>query len=669
MNAASSSKESEGRKNFVDDWTQRAHETGKVFAGTPRILRLIWTASPGYTSAVVFLNLVLGLMPLADLWILKLLIDAMTVFLRTGSTAAAVSTMIRLIGLLAIIRLVNNSLEPTQRFAQQQLGEYLMRDMNTLLLEKANSLGDISVFENPSFYDMLQRARNESGYRPLTILTTLTSIMRSSIGLLSMVLVLVAFQPWLAVLVTALSLPHLLVQFKHQREGWAIQNDEIPEVRRMSYFSHVITERDYAQEIRVFGLEKFFLNQYMKKFEEFRTIHSKMRFRHWRNNVMLASLSAVGTACAYAYVAFRAIESSITIGSLTLYLSAISQIEYGMDSIIWAVASLYEGNLYANNVFEFLAIPSAMAEAPADSALMVPEKFARGIKFDHVAFSYPGKEKPVLTDVSCALLPGQTVALVGENGAGKTTIVKLLSRLYDPTAGQILIDDVDLRKYDLQNWRSRIGVIFQNFCRFHMSARENIGIGQVDAIDHIASVKAAAARGNAAAVVQKLNEGYETMLGHWFSGKDRGAELSGGEWQKIGLARAFMRSTVDSKNGNGSGEPSNGNGNTAKEWDGSLDLSDKLSWVLSRDAQLLILDEPTAALDAQAEYDVYLRFHELTRGKTTLLISHRLSTVRMADLILVLESGAIIEQGSHAQLMEKAGEYARLYNLQADRYK
>ncbi|HEY9713424.1 MAG TPA: ABC transporter ATP-binding protein, partial [Chroococcales cyanobacterium] len=302
----------------------------------------------------------------------------------------------------------------------------------------------------------------------------------------------------------------------------------------------------------------------------------------------------------------------------------------------WSMSMLYEGNLFVTNLFEFLELPHTMKILPNDQTTAVPAKLKEGIRFESVVFSYPDKTERVLDGVSFTLLPGQSVALVGENGAGKTTIVKLLSRLHDPTEGRIVVDGIDLKQYDLQAWREKISVIFQDFCRYHMTARENIGIGKVGAIEDLALVKEAAQRSNAEAVIDKLADGYETTLGHYYSTRDKGAELSGGEWQKLGLARAFMRS-----NNHGSA---------------------------NMDAQLLILDEPTAALDAKAEHDVYMRFHELTRGKTTFLISHRFSTVKMADLILVLENGKIIEQGNHTQLMDKEGEYARLFKLQADRY-
>jgi ATP-binding cassette subfamily B protein len=324
---------------------------------------------------------------------------------------------------------------------------------------------------------------------------------------------------------------------------------------------------------------------------------------------------------------------------------------------------LFEGNLFISNLFEYLELPPTMVlPEPNEKRTTPPAKLQEGISFVNVSFQYPDSDRKVLDDLSFVIPAGKTVALVGENGAGKTTIVKLLSRLYDPSAGEIVVDGINLRQMDLKNWRASIGVVFQDYCKFHMTGRENIGIGKVDYIDDMERIEKAADRGGAKPVIAKLAAGYDTMLGRWFESEkdnEHSADLSGGEWQKIALSRAFMRSDT---NGSGNGKESeHKNGDSSGN---KVEVSDTIPG-----AQVLILDEPTAALDAQAEYDIFLRFHELTAGKTTLLISHRFSTVRMADIVLVLENGKIIERGSHKELMQLNKEYARLYNLQADRYR
>jgi ATP-binding cassette subfamily B protein len=485
------------------------------------------------------------------------------------------------------------------------------------------------------------------------MLQQLTLLLRAGTSLVAMLAVLATFRPLLALAVALLALPQVLIQFRHQRQNWSVQSREIPEVRAMDYLRSTLTSSADAKEIRIFGLADFFLRRYLQKFEEFRHRHAGLQTAQWRADTALSALAAVASTSAYAYVVLQALAGRITVGSLTLYASAINQVQAALAEVVTQLAGLYESNLFITHLFEFLDLPPTMRPLPPPRARPVPVSLREGIELRRVAFRYPGTERLVLEDVSFTIRPGEAVALVGENGAGKTTLVKLLCRLYDPTEGQILVDGVDLREYDLDQWRSQIGAIFQDYSRYHLTASENVGVGRVARVDDLTAVQAAAARSGADSVIARLSEGYDTTLGRrlWSMTINtrtlrisEGVDLSGGEWQKIALARAFMRADSPAGNGHAGGLPTEG-------------------------AQLLILDEPTAALDAQAEYDVYRHFHELTRGRATLLISHRFSTVRMADQIVMIEQGRVAERGPHDELVARGGRYAALYEMQAGRYR
>lgn len=654
--------------------TARLCQAIRVLAHIPRSLQLVWKAHVGYTILLVVLTIILGIIPLTQAWITKLIIDDVMNMLRiappaialhhsatVGKSSNTLSSVLELVVILGLVSIVNQALAPALQFVQAELTDHFAREIDTRIINKANSLVDISLFENPKFYDLLQKAQSEASSRPVAMLSALAVLLRSVIGLCSMLGVLLAFQPLFALIVVGISLPSLIVQFRHQRQSWSVRNQQVPEVRRMRYFSTLLTSNFSAKEVRLFGLSNYFLNYYQKKFDEFHREHFILRRHQLGWNILLSVFASVAAALFYAYIIFQTLSNRITLGSLSLYTYAVAQVQLTLSVIVSQVGMLYEGALFVDHLFEFLNIPPIMTLPPPSCSCAVPVPLQCGITFRHVNFHYPNSDRYILKDINFTILPGQTVALVGANGAGKTTLIKLLTRLYDPTGGSIEVDGVDLRKYDLDSWRKQVGVIFQDFSQYHMLVRENIGLGQVDHINDLDTITTAAARAGATAMISRLPRKFETPLGRWLLDQDEGVNLSGGEWQKIALARAFMRG------GNSHGLSSSIEDAQCLQSDGFSDVSASLS-TKGGGAQLLILDEPTAALDAQAEADIYQSFHELTQGKSTLLISHRFSTVKMADVIILLKDGCVSECGSHTELFALGGEYARLYNLQAERY-
>jgi ATP-binding cassette subfamily B protein len=625
-------------------------ETLAVYGTTPRAVRLVWDASPRHAALQLGISVFHGFQPVAQAWLSKLVVDAVARAVMAGggeesgaggvgaSAEHLMAALAPLSGILLLrmaLSLTMNCLWAPNRFISQQLGDHVTRDVNHRILAKANSFRDIRLFESPSFHDTLLKAQSESSYRPINMMNNFQNGLRELLQLVSMLVVLAAFSPAVAALLVALSVPNVYVLFRQGRESWAINNWTIPEVRAMGYLRRLLTDKNEAKEIRLFGLGDYFLRQHGEAFRAFHARYSAMRRRHWRWNTGLAVLAAAGSAVALSYGVVQALRGAISLGDLVLYTAAMTQVQGTLNGISWQISGVHQGNLFIGNLFRFLDLPETMPAPPAGTARPAPVPMREGIALEHVGFRYDPDGKDVLKDVSLTIEPGQTVALVGENGAGKTTLVKLLSRLYDPTAGRIMVDGVDLREYDVESWRRQVSVVFQDFTRFNMVARENIALGDVARAPELAAVQAAAVRGGADELIARLPDGYETMLGRRFSqiGHD-GVDLSGGEWQKVALSRAFFRSLDDGTAG----------------------------------AQLLILDEPTAALDARAEHELYERFRELTRGKATLLISHRFSTVRMADVIAVMEDGRITELGSHDALIARGGTYARLYAMQAERY-
>jgi ATP-binding cassette subfamily B protein len=663
--------------------TSKAKEVLRVFSVTRKVVALAFQAHPGYAITILVCQIVNGVVPVCQLIVFKIFIDALIKAtahdsVTPMSSVASLQQMYvtagtpLIIGIfLAILYVICLAVRP---LIEDELREMLTLKIQMLILEKTRSFHGLYLFEKPEFYDLLRKSQSEIGWRPQVILNGLSNLVTDILGLFAMVAVIVSFQPLLLILLAICAVPNLIVQFVHGYENWKLFEYDNADRRRLDYYTNLLTDKEHAKEVRMFGLGGFFVGRFEFLFGQFRARHLSLVLTQLRRTSILAGISFIGGGAAWLYIVARAIAGSITIGSLVLYGQALASALAHVNSLLWNLGRVYEGDLYATNLFAFLALEEPLIEQAEGAGTAPPATLSRGIEFRNVDFGYT-KDQNVLKDLSFTIAPGQTFALVGENGAGKTTIVKLLCRLYDPTGGQILVDGVDVRKFDLEQWRSMIAVVFQDYCQYHMTAGENIGIGRVDFIENKELIVKAAQCGGASSIVDKLPSKYDTMLGRFLPGKDEGAELSGGEWQRIALARAFMRS--NSKNGNNGNEglaapPAVTKSGDESPQDAKAQVSSGANGerpAAPAEAQILILDEPTSAFDVQSEHDVFERFTTLTHGKTSLLISHRFSTVKMADVILVLQDGRIIEQGNHQSLMSmKDGVYAGLYSLQADRY-
>jgi ATP-binding cassette subfamily B protein len=597
-----------------------------AFIELPRIVRLVWPTSPALTTILALIGLVGGFLPALNVWITRGIVDNV-IFLLEGRIPDMTPIWI-FVGALLAVNLLQSLLSTFSNIAQQLLQERVANRVQLLVLGKANSL-DLAFFEDSEFYDKLRQASDESIYKPLQIISQLFDFVKTFVTLTSMLALLLSLTWWLAIVALLLPIPSFISSSRYGWRGYQKMRRENPERRRMLYLFRLMTFDTYNKEIKLFNLGSFFLKQYEELAELFYQENKKIVLGRYLAGFAWGSLSILANSAIYIYVAFRAVAQTISVGSLTMYAQAAMQVGTSFQGVLGDLSGIYENNLFVSTLYEFLEYQPRII-SPGEPVTMASGSALPGlsIEFRDVSFTYPGKDpatQAALRHISFTIHAGEAVALVGRNGAGKTTIVKLLTRLYDPDEGQILVDNRDIREYDLNDLRRVIGVIFQDYVTYYMSARENIGVGRIDDIENMNLVEQAAGKSGANAVITNLPQGYQTMLGRWF--KD-GFQLSGGEWQKVALARAFMR-----------------------------------------DAPILILDEPTSSLDAQAEYEIFTKFRVLTEGKTAVFISHRFSTVRLADRIFVIEEGALQESGSHQELIALNGRYAELFNIQAEAYR
>ncbi len=584
------------------------------------LLRLVYETHRGFTIAILVLRVVRAFAPLAILWVGKLIIDDVVAAVATP----AVVDWGRLGGLVALeagFAVAGEGLARLSSLLESLLGDLFSNRVSVRLMRHAATL-DLAQFEDPETYDHLERARRQTVNR-IGLLALLLATLQDVITLGSLAGVLLVELPWLLLLLVVAVVPAFLGEAHFAALGYSLLFSWTPERRLLDYLRYMGASDESAKEVKLFGLSDFLVGRYAKLSDEF--YHANRRLAV-RRNVVSTALVSIGTLAyygAYGVIIYLTVLGRFTIGTLTFLAGSFRQSRDLIQRILLSLSQIYEQSLYLRDLFTFFDVRPRVTSQPG--APPVPAPIRSGFEFEDVGFRYPGSERWAVRHLSFRIAVGERVALVGENGAGKTTLVKLLARLYDPDEGRVLLDGRDLRDYDIDSLRRNIGVIFQDFVRYDFVVRENIAVSQIDALAEDDRIREAARRSLAESVVQRLAGGYDQMLGRRFDG---GVELSGGEWQKVALGRAYMR-----------------------------------------EAQVLILDEPTAALDARAEYEVFLRFAELTKGRTAVLISHRFSTVRMAERILVLKDGELVEQGTHEELVARSGLYAELFGLQAAGYR
>lgn len=593
-------------------------ESFKALKNIPRFFKLIWETNKYIASANILLRLLIACIPLSVLYVGKLIIDEVVLLSNGGGDTQLLWTCV---GIELVLTVVGALLNRLVALLDSLLGDLFANETSVRLIEHAASL-DLPQFEDAEFYDKLNLARRQT----LSRVVLMSQVLRQGQDLITIIFLaagLVVFNPYLIILLLLAVLPVFLSETYFNQRSYSLVRGWTQERRELDYLRFIGASDITAKEIKIFGLANFLKDRYANLADQYYEVNKKLAIKKSAWGFLFNSLGDIGYYIAYVVIILQTINGSITLGDLTFLAGSFSRLRNLMQAMLTRFSSISQSALYLQDFFDFFEMQPAIT-SPA-KPLAIPTPIKQGFTFENVGFCYPNTDKWALRHVSFTLRVGEKLALVGENGAGKTTLVKLLARLYDPSEGRILLDGIDIKQYDINDLRNTIGVIFQDYVRFNLKVNENIAVGNIDELHNHSRIEHSADKSLALPVIEELPNKFEQMLGKRFT---NGVELSGGQWQKVALSRAYMR-----------------------------------------DAQLLILDEPTAALDARAEFEVFERFSDLTKGKTAVLISHRFSTVRMADRILVLKNGELQEIGTHQQLLDNNGLYAELFNLQAQGYK
>ncbi|TFI54971.1 ABC transporter ATP-binding protein [Mastigocladus laminosus UU774] len=594
-----------------------------VFRYSGRAIALVWNTNRSLTIILATLTLVAGLLPAAIAYIGKLIVDAVVFASQNNPQASNIvnhSHPLIYVGIEAIAVALLAFSQRGLTICQSLLRVLLGQRVNELILEKALTL-ELTQFEDSEFYDKLTNARREASIRPLSLVNRTFGLVQSALSLLTYGALLIKFSIWAVAVLILAAMPAFVAETRFAGEAFRLFRWRAPETRQQHYLETLAAREDFAKEVKLYQLGDMLLERYRNIFYQLYDEDRNLTIRRGMWGYLLSLLSTVAFYIAYAWIVLETVAGRISLGDMTMYLTVFRQGQMTFSGALTSIGGMYEDNLYLSNLYEFLEEEVAQPIGKATRGV----KPGDGIRFENVTFTYPESIQPALTNISFHLKPGEKLAIVGENGSGKTTLIKLLTRLYNPSSGRILLDGLDLQEWDVEVLRRRIGVIFQNFVRYQFTVGENIGVGDVERMEDRELWEIAAEKGMALPFIEKLPTGFTTQLGKWFKG---GQELSGGQWQKIALARAFMRTNAD----------------------------------------IVVLDEPTSAMDAQAEYEIFNHFRTLTKNQMVFLISHRFSTVRMADKILVIEAGEVVEEGNHEELLQNGGRYARLFYLQAAGY-